>query len=208
MERFIRLIIVLFILFIGCSCYGLDLETTLDATCKIQGGPELASTGFVYKKTEKDIYIITAGHEFPPAGHTVFVTFFHTGIASQPLKGEVVLQAWDMKMSMEDVGMIVLPKKELEKYPEPKCTKFATELPKPGDKLITVGLPEGKWVVLTPCVARETYRDSDRIRVSSGFIPGESGGPIFNLKGEVVGMALWKTGVGSSFIKIKELIGE
>lgn len=76
---------------------------------------------------------------------------------------------------------------QLLKYPEGlPSMKVASNPPKKGDKVITMGWPSGTWAHLEGHI---TGVSDQRVETNFRTLEGHSGGPLMNMAGEVIGLA-------------------
>jgi serine protease Do len=80
--------------------------------------------------------------------------------------------------------------KATEATPAWPFTPIAAEAPKPGDWVVVLGQPNGFVEGRDPPVrlGRVLSIDEDTINTDATLVGGDSGGPLFNLRGEVVGI--------------------
>jgi Flp pilus assembly protein TadD len=91
----------------------------------------------------------------------------------------------------EDVGADLIKVQVNMPNRESPFLPVSGELPEVGDQVIVIGSPRGLEATLTEGIV-SGYRQVDDfklIQISAAISPGSSGGPVFNLKGEVVGVA-------------------
>ncbi len=142
-----------------------------------QGLPSLAQgSGFVISE---DGYVVTNNHVIESGG-TIQVTF------NQQEKLEAELIGSDQRT---DVALLKI-KGNRKNFPH---VKLAQKDPRVGDWVLAVGNPFGFGGTVTAGIVSALARDvggalNDFIQIDAAVNRGNSGGPTFNLEGEVVGM--------------------
>ncbi len=84
----------------------------------------------------------------------------------------------------------------------------------PGDKVIVIGSPKGLELTVTEGIisAKRNIGNVQNIQISASISPGSSGSPVFNTKGEVIGVVSWNIEGGQqlnfaiSSLEVKSLI--
>ncbi|MBU0766148.1 MAG: S1C family serine protease, partial [Bacteroidetes bacterium] len=85
--------------------------------------------------------------------------------------------------------------------------KIVTDLPEIGESIFAIGNPEGLEQTLSNGIV-SGYRDSEDngkkfyIQTNAAITHGSSGGPLFNSKGEVIGITTMGVQEGSLFFAI------
>jgi serine protease Do len=74
--------------------------------------------------------------------------------------------------------------------------KISSESPKIGEDIFAIGIPKGLENSLTKG-AISAFRSNNRIQIDATIDHGSSGGPLFNLHGEVIGITSSGLGTGS-----------
>lgn len=74
--------------------------------------------------------------------------------------------------------------------------KISTKRPRIGEDIFAIGSPKGLSNSLTKGTI-SGFRENDRIQIDATIDHGSSGGPLFNLKGEVIGITTSGMGTGS-----------
>jgi serine protease Do len=74
--------------------------------------------------------------------------------------------------------------------------KIADKKPRIGEDIFAIGSPKGLSNSLTKGTI-SGFRENDRIQIDATIDHGSSGGPLFNLKGEVIGITTSGMGTGS-----------
>lgn len=170
----------------------LDSSVTVMTTnekVEIQG----IGAGVVIGQDKDKFYIVTARHvvlsddgsEMPFTFVGIMNTFDDATLDSRtttPAVLEKISTGW------EDLALI-----SIKKDPEVKVAiaKIGGKV-KVGDRVSTVGCPEAIPSIYSEGVVsfKEARGDFEYIHVTSVARPGSSGGPLFNSKGEVVGVVL------------------
>lgn len=76
--------------------------------------------------------------------------------------------------------------------------EFASSLPKPGERVVVVGNPLGLTGSVSDGIV-SAVRESDRlVQITAPISPGSSGSPVFNLRGDVIGVATLNVKGGQS----------
>jgi serine protease Do len=134
-------------------------------------------SGFIISQ---DGYVVTNNHVVEHGGKEVTVTLD----SGKELKAKVI--GTDPK-----TDLAVLKIEESGDYP---YVKFAKELPRIGDWVLAIGNPFGLGGTVTAGIVSAEGRDigsgpyDQFIQIDAPINKGNSGGPTFNLKGEVVGV--------------------
>lgn len=74
--------------------------------------------------------------------------------------------------------------------------RIAKKAPRVGEDIFAIGSPKG----LSNSFTKGTisgFRENDRIQIDATIDRGSSGGPLFNLQGEVIGITTSGMGTGS-----------
>lgn len=85
-----------------------------------------------------------------------------------------------------DVAIIKINGKEL---PSVKIAK--NYKPEQGDSIVVVGSPFGLETTVSDGIISSIRGNDDIIQITASISPGSSGSPVFNLKGEVIGIATY-----------------
>ncbi|WP_394333129.1 trypsin-like peptidase domain-containing protein [Salegentibacter flavus] len=73
---------------------------------------------------------------------------------------------------------------------------MASKRPRIGEDIFAIGSPKGLSNSLTKGTI-SGFRENDRIQIDAVIDHGSSGGPLFNIKGEVIGITTSGMGTGS-----------
>jgi hypothetical protein len=86
-------------------------------------------------------------------------------------------------------------------HPEIKGAKFGhfSDL-SPGDKLVVIGSPLGLSQTVTEGIvsSKRKIEDAEYLQMSASISPGSSGSPVFNSKGDIVGLVVFHMKEGQS----------
>ena len=89
-----------------------------------------------------------------------------------------------------DVAMIMIPRYYPSPYIETKSTGNArgesVELTRVGEAVVALGFPYGQEVSVSRGIVSNIH--PDKIQTDASLNPGNSGGPLINLRGEVIGI--------------------
>lgn len=147
-------------------------------------------TGFVYE----DNYLITNHHVINNAKN-IEVQFENGEWSEAKVVG---------KDAYTDIGVVEVD--ETPDYAQP--LKFQKELPKRGERVFVIGTPGGLRGTITQGIISGTGRTMstgtgfsipDMLQTDSPLNPGNSGGPLMNTEGEVVGVVNAKQGDNIGF---------
>lgn len=175
-----------------------SIEKIIEAVVVVEsyrGNNLIASgSGFVYKKTEKDAYILTNNHVVEGAT-SINVTFSNDTMSSTTVVG---------KDKDSDIAVLLISHEKVIKVAK---IGDSTKL-KIGDVLFAVGAPSGSNFRGT--VTKGIVSSSERflnikttftknlimkvIQTDAPVNPGNSGGPLVNINGEVIGITSLKSG--------------
>jgi serine protease Do len=142
----------------------------------VRHGVALGS-GFIISQ---DGYVVTNNHVVEHGGKQVTVTLD----SGKELKAKVI--GTDPKT---DIALL-----KIEEPGDYNYVKFAKELPRIGDWVLAIGNPFGLGGTVTAGIVSAEGRDigsgpyDQFIQIDAPINKGNSGGPTFNLKGEVVGV--------------------
>ena len=132
--------------------------------------------------------VISAGHVFSDGSESVKCQFF----SGKEYDGKLLVNL--LKSNSVDLALI-----ELTSCPEEPVAPIATEAPKVGDMLAFSGFgsPSQEYRAIGGKLLRYTSGQrgggpANQFYMSGGARQGDSGGPIFNLEGQLVGV-LWGT---------------
>lgn len=180
------------------SSLSTSIEKVYDAVMVVNGyqSGQLASTGtaFVYEKDNKYAYLLTNQHVVQDMNTIKLVNTDNETIDAKVLGGDTYL---DLAVLRIDA-----------KYAKLKATIGSSEKAKMGDTVFTVGTPLGNTYAGSVTagiisgkdrmvsVSTSNYNSSDWvmnvIQVDASLNPGNSGGPLLNAKGEVIGICSMK----------------
>lgn len=161
-----------------------DLPSTVDrvedAVVYISAGDNLGASsqgsGFLFLDSR---HVMTCYHVI--AGFSDVTVEFKNGIRVKA--AGVVSQNEE-----HDIALI-----RLEKSVDAQPLAIAGDLPRVGQEVFSIGAPQGiKWTVTKGIVSNihaEHVRIPNRIQTDCSLHPGSSGGPVFTLEGEVLGIA-------------------
>jgi S1-C subfamily serine protease len=68
--------------------------------------------------------------------------------------------------------------------------KLAQTMVKQGDDVLVIGSPKGLAATITKGVVSNLNTELKLIQIDAAISPGSSGGPVFNINGEVIGIAV------------------
>jgi len=88
-----------------------------------------------------------------------------------------------------------------DQYSSSKKLAVSTHPPQIGERIIAIGHPMGLEQTVSDGIIsaiRKVSRDVDLIQITAPISPGSSGGPVLNLRGEVVGVSTLFLGKGQS----------
>ena len=83
--------------------------------------------------------------------------------------------------------------------------KLAKILPKIGEGVFAIGNPEGLEQTLSNGIISSYREDKTYIQTNTAITHGSSGGPLFNMKGEVIGIISLGKQEGSLFFALSIL---
>ncbi|OFX18520.1 MAG: hypothetical protein A2033_02325 [Bacteroidetes bacterium GWA2_31_9] len=83
--------------------------------------------------------------------------------------------------------------------------KIAGKLPEIGESVFAIGNPEGLEQTLSTGIVSGYREEKDYIQTDTPITHGSSGGPLFNSKGEVIGITSMGAQEGSLFFAINIL---
>jgi serine protease Do len=160
--------------------------------------PSALGSGFIIRE---DGHIVTNAHVVQ--GETqLTVTVFHK------VEGAIEKKVYEKVkiLSVNPVVDVALLQIEASELGDTRLTKVflgdAEEL-KVGQSVFAVGAPQGLERTVTEGIVSTTNRERQGmvyIQTTAQVNPGNSGGPLFNRKGEVVGIVAWKVfGEGLNF---------
>lgn len=150
------------------------------------------ATGFVFSDDLEKLegQILTAAHVVS-GGKVITVQFYNGAIYSAKL-GRIYDEG-------RDLATLKLIKKLEGKDVRLKPVRFAKKRPKIGEPIITIGHPYGFYFTVTEGIAsgyrrelisrKDGYVIHEALQTDVSLNPGNSGGPLFNKKGEVVALA-------------------
>ena len=180
------------------SSLSTSVEKVYDAVMVVNGyqGSQLASTGtaFVYEKDNKYAYLLTNQHVVADMNTIKLVNTDNETIEGKVLGGDTYL----------DLAVIRID----AKYAKLKAQIGRSEKSKTGDTVFTVGTPLGNTYAGSVTagiisgkdrmvsVSTSNYNSSDWvmnvIQIDASLNPGNSGGPLLNVNGEVIGICSMK----------------
>jgi S1-C subfamily serine protease len=148
--------------------------------------PTGAGSGWVYAAG----IVVTNAHVVDGVDRVEVVTVDGTAIPA-----EIAGSDW-----YQDVAVLRLKPKDGQ---EPPATVGASDAVRPGDEVIAIGTPRGQFAntvttghVAATGVSLDTGADyslNHLIRHDATIVPGNSGGPLFSMDGEVIGMNVAST---------------
>ena len=136
-------------------------------------------TGFFINR---DGYIVTNKHVLPDSGQGEIKTF----------KGSV-FQIRQIVQQDLDADLVIA---ETSAPPsESKPVNIRSGLPEPGEKIIVIGNPMGLEQTVSDGIVSAVRRNQkavEFIQITAPVSPGNSGGPLLNMRGEVIGVATFQ----------------
>lgn len=146
----------------------------MPATAAVQVGRAIGSAVIV----SKDGYVLTAAHVVSRPGRQAWVTLAD----GRRLPGQTLGADHDL-----DAGLIKLDNPPADLAFAPMCEQKLLE---PGEWVVTLGQPGGLQPGRDAPVrlGRVLFRDDRIICTDCKLVGGDSGGPLFNMRGEVVGI--------------------
>lgn len=174
----------------------------INKTLNSSGGTELSS---LFKKLEPSVFMVYAskgGSSYSQGsgffiGDDIGVTNSHVleGANDYVIKiGEKFYQITDILKSSNSDNLDYVIFKINKKINKPLSVAYKT--PEIGEDVFAIGSPKG----LTNSLTKGTvsgFRENQRIQIDATIDHGSSGGPLFNMKGEVVGITTSGLGTGS-----------
>ena len=190
MNKLINLIvaIVLCFSFLGCTQPQIQKDLTVEQMCLSTTGISMVGSGVIVKINENklggiadEVFILTAHHVIADADpHNVFVT-----IPDKDGKDQIFIGEINNYLESKDLAMVKVYVKNGMCVP----VRLSNNLCEVGDKLYAVGYPSGNLIV-TQGISGRIIRNNKQTGVfTGGIVFGNSGGGIFNSKGELVGIA-------------------
>ncbi len=149
---------------------------------KGSGGEESSGTGFVIDTQGT----IATNHHVINRGKTVVIKF-HNGARYDAAEVLVDVEPVDLALLRIDLDH---PAEKSEKADPSALVLGDSESVVVGERAISIGNPLGLEHTLTDGLvsARRLYENRAWIQMSVPVSPGNSGGPLFNLRGEVIGI--------------------
>ncbi len=98
----------------------------------------------------------------------------------------------------EDLDYIIFKIKNPLKESFPKV-KISSKTPEIGDKVFAIGNPKGLEKSLSDGIISGIRFENDELQTDASITHGSSGGPLFNYKGEVIGITTWGEQEGNLF---------
>lgn len=202
------------------------LEDGYKATCKLvrpahkkeKGG---CGTGTVFHETDKNYYILTAGHVAVNKDRPIFAMFYHNGFSSHAMKCTVIHTSFSLVVLEDDWAILELPKDVYNQkpYPKPSVIPLAKEEPDKDMVLTSVGCARGGWptgwIGHLRYIARNIADEIIWIKCVPGPVPGRSGSAVMDRDCTMIyGVIVKLTGicVSTEYINrqqdIMKLIGE
>ncbi len=150
----------------------------------------------LFKELEKSVFIVfgiindkqfSQGSGFfiaPNIGITNYHVLEYSKTDVIEIKGEFyeIIEILDYSRK-EDKDFIIFK----TAYKSPNHLKISSEFPKIGEETFAIGSPHGLENSLTKGTI-SGYRDNHLIQIDATIDQGSSGGPLFNMRGEVIGI--------------------
>ncbi len=136
-------------------------------------------TGFFINR---DGYIVTNKHVLPESGRGEIKT----------LKGSV-FQIRQIVQQDADADLVIAATSAPPS--ESKPVNIRSGLPEPGEKIIVIGNPMGLEQTVSDGIVSAVRRNQkavEFIQITAPVSPGNSGGPLLNMRGEVIGVATFQ----------------
>ncbi len=188
-------VILLGVILLGAGCKPKLADTVQQvrgSVVHVTKVGEWEGSGFV---VSEDGLIVTAKHVVEGGG-TFVVTFDD---------GSKVTTTQALQDNLYDVGFLKVEKKGLKALP------LSNSVPRPGESIFVMGSPLGfeQFNSVTLGIVSAAQRDWDKESEGLGWkvliqedapgvYPGNSGGPVFNMRGEVIGVLVAGAGPGLS----------
>ncbi len=209
--------------YIKIDFYGGTLTYYKDKIERIEnfkGKSEIKSSSFsdIFERVSPAVVVITAytpeeisrGSGFIVRGNGVIVTNFH--VVAGATKIEIKLKDGRI-FSVKNIIDYNLQKDicilKIEATTLPVCRLGDSRLLHPGDKVLVIGAPLGLEYSITDGLlsAKRKLEREDILQFSAPISPGNSGGPLLNSKGEVVGVTTF-IGIGGQNLNFAVSINE
>jgi len=188
MKYICPVLLFVFCVFLCAASPPLDTETIFKGVVKIdihhvERGIVQGGSGVCIKKEGGVTEILTAGHVITTPEGFYAVSAWQFYPITRPYTCIVLKKEFQVSDMERDFALLRV---KCENNIEP--LKVATELPKVGDILYTVGCAHSEWVDMS--LAYCTAINKNSIKFSPPAHPGDSGGALINTKGEVVGLII------------------
>ena len=185
-TKVVHLFLIMFI-FVNSSVFGFEFssseeknfievyERILPSIVSIEADIERGTSGGTGCVISKTGIILTSSHVIEHAGNITVTT--HSG---RNYKANVVA----ILKNKNDLALIKIePKEDLE------LAKFGNSNDiKVGQRVLTIGCPFGFRDTLTTGIISRIDYERNKIQTDAAINPGCSGGPLLNLKGEIIGI--------------------
>lgn len=177
--------ILAFIVFALTSSFASVPDIVLDQTKAVvtvyvsstNKAKSITGSGFVVKS---DGIVITNYHVIADAVETAGGSIIVRANTGAYFKVEEVVAYNEEK----DIAILKLDARDLP------ITKLAAKYnPKAGDSVVVIGSPFGLEATVTDGIISSIRGKDKMLQISAAISPGSSGSPVFNLKGEVIGVA-------------------
>ncbi len=180
------------------SSLAASVEKAYDSVMVVNGysNGQLASTGtaFVYKKDDKYGYLLTNQHVVANMQEIKVINTNKETATAKVLGGDQYLDLAVLRIDIKYVHQVaVLAKEDVTKLGD---TVFTIGTPMGNDYQgsVTAGILSGKD--RTVSVSTSSYQSNDWVmqvlQVDASLNPGNSGGPLLNINGEVIGVCSMK----------------